>query len=97
MSSHTHDHTKTDDHSEESDHIHHHHELSDETIKDGQYDKVPEGFSGTVYTCPMHLDVRQPTPGSCPICGMGLVLDKASAADDEGDQSECSNHIHHYH
>ena len=88
MSSHNHDHTKTDDHSEESDHIHHHHELSDETIKDGQYDKVPEGFSGTVYTCPMHLDVRQPTPGSCPVCGMGLEPERASATEDEGPNPE---------
>ncbi|RLP23108.1 heavy metal translocating P-type ATPase [Mesorhizobium sp. YM1C-6-2] len=30
---------------------------------------VPEG---TVYTCPMHPEVRQIGPGSCPICGMGL-------------------------
>jgi Cu+-exporting ATPase len=26
----------------------------------------------TVYTCPMHPDVRQVGPGSCPICGMAL-------------------------
>src|SRR5699024_1487257 len=24
------------------------------------------------YTCPMHPEVRQPGPGTCPICGMGL-------------------------
>src|SRR3954453_9903503 len=24
------------------------------------------------YTCPMHPEVRQPGPGSCPICGMAL-------------------------
>jgi Cu+-exporting ATPase len=30
---------------------------------------VPEG---TVYTCPMHPQVRQVGPGSCPICGMAL-------------------------
>ena len=27
---------------------------------------------GAVYTCPMHPDVRQEGPGSCPICGMAL-------------------------
>ncbi|MCI1014218.1 heavy metal translocating P-type ATPase [Herbaspirillum sp. C7C2] len=27
---------------------------------------------GTVYTCPMHPQVRQPSPGNCPICGMSL-------------------------
>ena len=30
---------------------------------------VPEG---TIYTCPMHPEIRQVGPGSCPICGMGL-------------------------
>jgi Cu(I)/Ag(I) efflux system membrane fusion protein len=29
--------------------------------------------SGTIYTCPMHPNIRQPTPGRCPICGMELV------------------------
>ncbi|MEP7161597.1 MAG: heavy metal translocating P-type ATPase [Dermatophilaceae bacterium] len=24
------------------------------------------------YTCPMHPEIRQPAPGSCPICGMAL-------------------------
>ena len=27
---------------------------------------------GAVYTCPMHPQVRQVGPGSCPICGMAL-------------------------
>ncbi|QJP17646.1 heavy metal translocating P-type ATPase [Starkeya sp. ORNL1] len=30
---------------------------------------VPEG---TEYTCPMHPEIRQIGPGSCPICGMAL-------------------------
>ncbi|MBI1620515.1 heavy metal translocating P-type ATPase [Aquamicrobium zhengzhouense] len=30
---------------------------------------VPEGTS---YTCPMHPEIRQVGPGSCPICGMAL-------------------------
>ena len=28
--------------------------------------------SGTVYTCPMHPQIRRNAPGSCPICGMTL-------------------------
>ena len=28
--------------------------------------------AGTVYTCPMHPEVRQDGPGTCPICGMAL-------------------------
>ena len=27
---------------------------------------------GTTYTCPMHPEIRQIGPGSCPICGMAL-------------------------
>ena len=34
-----------------------------------QLKSVPEG---TVYTCPMHPEIRQIGPGSCPICGMAL-------------------------
>jgi Cu+-exporting ATPase len=30
---------------------------------------VPEG---TIYTCPMHPEITQVGPGSCPICGMAL-------------------------
>ncbi|ACS39716.1 cation transporting P-type ATPase [Methylorubrum extorquens AM1] len=32
-------------------------------------DPVPEG---TIYTCPMHPEIRQVGPGACPICGMAL-------------------------
>jgi P-type Cu+ transporter len=28
--------------------------------------------AGTVYTCPMHPEIRRDAPGSCPICGMAL-------------------------
>jgi P-type Cu+ transporter len=28
--------------------------------------------AGTIYTCPMHPDIRQAGPGHCPICGMAL-------------------------
>ena len=34
-----------------------------------QAETVPEG---TIYTCPMHPQIRQIGPGSCPICGMAL-------------------------
>ncbi|KPL67307.1 ATPase P [Erythrobacter sp. SG61-1L] len=49
---------------------------------DKRYDKVPAGYSGTVYTCPMHPQVRQTKPGSCPICGMGLELESATMAEE---------------
>jgi Cu+-exporting ATPase len=37
---------------------------------------VPEG---TVYTCPMHPQIRQIGPGNCPICGMALEPEVATA------------------
>ena len=36
---------------------------------------VPEG---TIYTCPMHPEIRKAGPGSCPICGMALEPDVVS-------------------
>jgi Cu+-exporting ATPase len=34
---------------------------------------------GTIYTCPMHPEIRQLGPGSCPICGMALEPEVVSA------------------
>ena len=33
---------------------------------------------GTIYTCPMHPQIRQIGPGNCPICGMALEPEVAS-------------------
>src|SRR5215472_7895601 len=34
---------------------------------------------GTIYTCPMHPQIRQVGPGFCPICGMALEPELAAA------------------
>jgi Cu+-exporting ATPase len=34
---------------------------------------------GTIWTCPMHPEIRQDHPGACPICGMALEPEIASA------------------
>jgi hypothetical protein len=40
---------------------------------------APAPESGaTVYTCPMHSEVRSSKPGTCPKCGMKLVPEKPS-------------------
>jgi Cu+-exporting ATPase len=45
--------------------------------RDAQADKnVP---AGTIYTCPMHPEIRQLGPGACPICGMALEPELAEA------------------
>ncbi|MGP1353763.1 MAG: copper-transporting P-type ATPase [Parasphingopyxis sp.] len=36
---------------------------------------------GTIYTCPMHPEIRQVGPGSCPICGMALEPETISLED----------------
>jgi Cu+-exporting ATPase len=47
---------------------------------------VPEG---TIYTCPMHPEIRQEGPGSCPICGMALEPDIVTA--DSGPNPELAD------
>jgi Cu+-exporting ATPase len=39
----------------------------------------PAAPAGTIYTCPMHPEIRQVGPGSCPICGMGLEPELVTA------------------
>ncbi len=44
--------------------------------KQAHGEAVPEG---TIYTCPMHPQIRQAGPGSCPICGMALEPELVAA------------------
>jgi P-type Cu+ transporter len=39
--------------------------------------------AATVYTCPMHPEVRQDHPGACPKCGMALEPELPSVEDEE--------------
>ena len=39
--------------------------------------------AGTVYTCPMHPEVRQDHPGACPKCGMALEPEMPTLDDGE--------------
>ncbi|MDQ7263654.1 heavy metal translocating P-type ATPase [Paracoccus sp. PS-1] len=41
----------------------------DPTAATERAESVPDG---TIYTCPMHPEIRRVGPGSCPICGMAL-------------------------
>jgi P-type Cu+ transporter len=45
------------------------------------------GADDRIYTCPMHPEVRQKGPGTCPKCGMALEPETPSA-DDEGTNAE---------
>jgi Cu+-exporting ATPase len=41
----------------------------------------PKATSGAMWTCPMHPEIRQEGPGTCPICGMALEPEEPSADD----------------
>src|SRR6516164_2096541 len=43
----------------------------------------PPAPPGAVWTCPMHPEVQQDHPGSCPICGMTLEPMSAPPEDEE--------------
>ncbi|MFE0757039.1 copper-transporting P-type ATPase [Inquilinus sp. NPDC058860] len=40
---------------------------------------MPTAPAGTIYTCPMHPQIRQQGPGTCPICGMALEPERVTA------------------
>jgi Cu+-exporting ATPase len=43
-------------------------------------ERAPEPvIEGAIYTCPMHPEIRQVGPGNCPICGMALEPEIATA------------------
>ena len=43
----------------------------------------PAAPAGTIYTCPMHPEVRQEGPGSCPKCGMALEPETITAVEEK--------------
>lgn len=61
-------------------HTHHHHKSDDASSEPVKLTAV-----GAIYTCPMHPEIRQNQPGSCPKCGMTLepLLPIADEGDDE--------------
>ncbi len=65
----------------------HHHKESSELF----------GNKGAIYTCPMHPEVRQNGPGSCPKCGMALEpLDGTTSTADESSNSEYRSMLHRF-
>jgi len=43
----------------------------------------PEDAAKAIYICPMHLEIRQVGPGTCPICGMALEPENFSLEEEE--------------
>ena len=61
---HGHDHSAHAHHAHHHEPVHQHHHVPP--------NQVAAAAAGTIYTCPMHPEVRQDHPGSCPKCGMTL-------------------------
>ncbi|HNR21649.1 MAG TPA: heavy metal translocating P-type ATPase [Steroidobacteraceae bacterium] len=49
----------------------------------GMPPESPAAPAGTIYTCPMHPEVRQEGPGICPKCGMALEPEMPSLDDED--------------
>lgn len=77
---HNHEHNQT--------HCHGSNESSAEvkSVKGGKYDKVPEDYDGTVYTCPMHPEVRDVRNSGCPICGMALEPETVAIGEEDTEE-----------
>ena len=41
-------------------------------VQDPAMGSLSEASQGTIWTCPMHPEIRRNGPGQCPICGMAL-------------------------
>ena len=50
-------------------HQHHEHGIPHASAAKGA---LPARGQGTIWTCPMHPQIRRDAPGNCPICGMAL-------------------------
>jgi Cu+-exporting ATPase len=82
---------KADNHSGHGNgHSHHHdpahaHHHSPAALKPVAATAAKPGSEGTIYTCPMHPEIRQVGPGSCPICGMALEPLMPTAEEDDSE------------
>ncbi len=66
--------------------------LADPTkyLKPGIPASRPHAQNRALYTCPMHPQIRQAGPGSCPLCGMALEP-LESSAEDTGPNAELTD------
>jgi len=77
---------KGDTHQDHHDHCAHHGHASHHAAS-AAAKPAPKGDQSQVeYTCPMHPQIRQMGPGSCPICGM--ALEPVLATEETGESPE---------
>jgi Cu+-exporting ATPase len=70
-------------------HEHHEHAHRHAAAGHAAQPAAPAAAEGTVYTCPMHPQIRQSQPGNCPICGM--ALEPVMPSLDEGENPELAD------
>ena len=73
-------------HQHQHEHQHHHGDHGDHGGRSASSAAVRNGGKDVEYTCPMHPQIRQTGPGSCPICGM--ALEPLIATADTGESAE---------
>ncbi|GMU22705.1 MAG: hypothetical protein AMXMBFR13_27900 [Phycisphaerae bacterium] len=56
---------------------------------------MPSDRAARIYTCPMHPQVRQDHPGTCPICGMKLEPVAPTEQHDRSAPMEQQDHSQH--
>ncbi len=72
-------------------------------LAEGAFAASPDDFDSSIlqtkteYVCPMHPEVVEDEPGSCPKCGMDLVAREAGGDSDAGEHDENRGHEHHEH
>nr|WP_290367541.1 heavy metal-binding domain-containing protein [Cupriavidus taiwanensis] len=73
-------------HAHHHEHAHHHVHAHEQTGTGTEPAPGQPPAEGTIYTCPMHPEIRQDHPGNCPKCGM--TLEPLLPELDEGDNPE---------
>ncbi len=94
-----HSHGHEHGHSQHGAHGHHHGDPGEPELLQIQMKPsfpLPTDAPAGPFVCPMHPEVSQPGPGSCPICGMHLVP-AAAAGDDPHHGHAHHRHSHHGH
>ncbi len=76
-------------HGHHHEHAHHHDRAHEQPGAGTGTGAVQSPAEGTIYTCPMHPEIRQDHPGNCPKCGM--TLEPLLPELDEGENPELAD------
>jgi Cu+-exporting ATPase len=72
-----------------TDHADHHEAHRDRSPNPAGGAAAEDSMAGdTIYTCPMHPQIRRRAPGNCPICGMALEPEMPSLDDERNPELE---------